>query len=182
MLGCIISIYFIADQQPFIPSHFSIHPPSSFNGTDTSAPSSFGSTCVEQDSLYQCTDNTDNPLFDCSVDYNSYYGWSTQNPFSMVTNFTSHFQSMDVLITFLISTSDNVSVPTSLQYFLNAPGFPLQDNVPTSLPEGSYQYSFTLYANVMFSDVAITITPNTTFQWVVIDQIIFCAAANEGLL
>ena len=140
---------------------------------------------MEQDSLYQCNDNTDNPLFDCNVNHNSYYGWNTQQSFSMVTNFTSHFQSMDVLVTFLISTSNNVSIPTSLQYFvynLNAPGLPLQDYLPTNLPEGSYQYKFTLSVDVMFSDVVIIIIPNNTFQWVAIDRIIFCAAANEGLL
>ena len=52
---------------------------------------------------------------------------------------------------------------------------------PTNLPEGRYQHNFTLSRNVTFNGVVITITPNTTFQWVAINRIIFCAAATEGL-
>ena len=56
-----------------------------------------------------------------------------------------------------------------------------EDSPPTDLPEGPYQYNFTLSRDMMFSGVVITITPNTTFQWVAINRIIFCAAATEGL-
>ena len=61
-------------------------PPSPFNGTDGSH-SSFGSTCEEQYFLYVCTNNTDNPLFDCSASNNSYYGWDGRNRFSVSLTF-----------------------------------------------------------------------------------------------
>ena len=132
-----------------------------------------------------------NPLFDCSAITNSYYGWNIhqlQNHVSIIANFTSHFHSMNVVITFLVSTSSNVSVPTSLQYFaFNLNGSFLQsdqNNMPTNLPEGPYHYDFTLSSDdhEMFNGVVIDIFPNATFQWVAIGRIIFCTAANEGLL
>ena len=162
-------------------------PPSPFNGTDVS-PSSFGSTCVLSSGLYVCTNNTDNPLFDCSASNNSYYGWNI-NLVSVIINFSSHFQSMNILVTFLISTSSNVSAPSLLQYapFVAQGDSPVfvaptsRDNPPNDLPEGPYQHNFRLSLDVMFTGVIITITPNTTFQWVAINRIIFCAAATEGL-
>ena len=181
---------FIAGQQLFIPSLLNVDPPSPFNGTDVNA-SSFGSTCEEQSSLYVCTNNTDNPLFDCSASNNSYYGWDIiqlQNPLSIITNFSRHFQSMNILVTFLISTSSNVSAPMLVEY---APFVPRgqsvtfvaptsRDHLPTNLSEGPYQHNFTFSPGAMFTGVVITIH-STTFQWVAINRIIFCAAATEGL-
>ena len=97
---------------------------------------------------------------------------------------------MNILVTFLISTSSNVSAPSVIQYRpLVAQGeFSVtfvaptsRDSPPTNLPEGSYQHNFTLSSNTTFNGVVITITPNTTFRWVAINRIIFCAAATEGL-
>ena len=177
--------YFIAGQQSFIPSNLIIDSPSPFNGID-GGPSSFGSACVEQSSIYSCNSNAENPLFDCSKNNNSYYGWETQNPsFSMSVNFINHFQSINVLVIFLISNSNNVSVPASLQYtLLNQNGLILQsgqDYLSTNLPEGPYQHNFTLSSDVMFNGVLISIFPNTSFQWVAIGRIIFCAAVIQGM-
>ena len=133
-------------------------PPNPFNGTDVS-PSSFGSRCEEQSSLYVCTNNTDNPLFDCSASNNSYYGWDDRYSISVVTNFSNHFQSMNILVTFLISTSSNVSAPSLIQY---RPFEPLGDSIrfvastsddspTTNLPEGPYQHNFALSSGVMFT-------------------------------
>ena len=93
---------------------------------------------------------------------------------------------MNILVTFLISTSSNVSAPSSIWYtplvtqneFV---GLISRDSPPTNLPEGPYQHNFTLSRNMTFNGVIIVITPNTTFQWVAINRIIFCAAATEGL-
>ena len=185
-----LNLLFIADQQSFVPSLVQLDPPSPFNGTDGS-PSSIGSTCVLSGGLYECTNNTDNPLFDCSASNNSYYGWNgsqSRNSSSIITVFSSHFQSMNILVTFLISTSSNVSAPSLLQYgpFQNQGGFTsstIQDNPPPNLPEGPYQHNITVLRSpgVTFDGMIITITPNTTFQWVAINRIIFCAAATEGL-
>ena len=97
---------------------------------------------------------------------------------------------MNILVIFLISASSNVSVPTLLQYtaFQNHGGFiellpPSQDSPPIDhdLSEGPYQYNFTLSPDVMFNGMIMSITSNTTSQWVAINRIIFCAAATEGL-
>ena len=94
---------------------------------------------------------------------------------------------MNVLVTFLISNSNNVSVPASLQYtLLNQNGVILQsaagqDYLSTNLPEGPYQHNFTLSSDVMFNRVLISKFPNTSFQWVAIGRIIFCAAAIQGI-
>ena len=91
-------------------------------------------------------------------------------------------------MTFLISTSSNVSAPSSVLY---APFVDQGENFtfvepsiyspPTNLPEGPYQHNFTLSRNTTFNGVVINIIPNPTFQWVAINRIIFCAAATEGL-
>ena len=172
---------FTAGQQSIIPSVAIFDSPSPFNGTD----GSFGSGCVlAMGSLYNCNDNTDNPLFDCSASDNSYYGWDRM--LSASVEFERFFHSMNILVTFLISTSSNVSAPASLQYaavdqnrMITAdPIIPL----PINLPEGPYQHNYTLSSDVMFDGVIITVTPNTTFQWVAINRIIFCpvAATTEG--
>ena len=185
---------FIAGQQSFIPSLVRLDSPSSFNGTDGSA-SSFGSTCEEISRQYVvCADNTDNPLFDCSASNNSYYGWNgsqLQASISIITNFSNHFQSMNILVTFLISTSSNVLAPSSIEYapFRSRQNVYIdylesktsRDSPPTNLPEGPYQHNFTLSRNTTFNGVDITITPNTTFRWVAINRMIFCAAVTEGL-
>ena len=174
--------YFTAGQQSIIPSVATFNSPSPFNGTD----GSFGSGCVElaMGSLYICNDNTDNPLFDCSASNNSYYGWDRVLTASV--EFGRLFHSMNILVTFLISTSSNISAPVSLQYaafgqnrmIATDPIIPL----PINLPEGPYQHNYTLSSDVMFNGVVITVTPNTTFQWVAINRIIFCptAATTEG--
>ena len=95
---------------------------------------------------------------------------------------------MNILVTFLISTSSNVSAPSLIQY---APFVAEGEAVsfvaptsryspPTNLPEGPYQHNFTLSRD-MFTGVNIIITPDPTSQWVAINRIIFCAAATEGL-
>ena len=137
--------------------------------------------------LYRCTNNTDNPLFDCSASNNSYYGWdgSQPKPISVSVEFSNHFQSMNILVTFLISASGDVSAPSSIQYALfqnqTAVSLTSTDYPSTNLPEGPYQHSLTVSSDNMFNGMVITITPNTTFQWVAINRIIFCAAATEGL-
>ena len=173
---------FIAGQQSFIPSLVRLDPPSPFNGTDGS-PSSFGSTCVLSRGLYVCN-NTDNPLFDCSASNNSYYGWNDSNHISVTVEFANHFQSMNILVTFLISTSSNVSAPSIIRYSAvqNQLASTERNDPPPNLPEGPYQHSTVLPVSLdMFNRVDIMITPNSTFQWVAINRIIFCAAATEGL-
>ena len=181
--------YFNVGQQTFIPSFFIIDSPSPFIGTNGS-PSRFGSTCVEESSLYQCTNNSYNPLFDCSVNNNLYYGWNINasqlhNPISMIVHFARHFQSLNVSMEFLISTTIGISVPTVLQYstILNKTfvSSSVLDYLPVNLPEGAYQHNFMLSPGEMFDGAVITIIPNTTFQWVAISKIYFCNAANEGL-
>ena len=181
---------FNVGEQTFIPSSFIFDSPSSlFIGNDGS-PSSFGSTCVNERSLYQCTNNSHNPMFDCRANNSIYYGWNfnanqLQNPISMIASFARHFQSMNVSIKFLVSTSIGLSVPTVLQYsvILNetfvSPS--VWDYLPVNLSEGAYQHNFVLSPGEMFDGVVINIIPNTTFQWVAINKIIFCNAANEGL-
>ena len=128
-------------------------------------------------------------MFDCSANSNSYYGWDDnqlQKSVSLVTDFASPFQSMNVSITFLISTSSKISVPTVLHHSVTLnqvllPSSSIWEYLPANLPEGTYQYNFALSPGVMFDGVVITITPNTTFQWVAISKIVFCGAANEGL-
>ena len=139
--------------------------------------------------MYSCTNNTDNPLFDCSASDNNYYGWDSdelENPsFSLVIYFSSNFSSLNILVTLLISTSSNISTPASIRYvpilsqtFLQGPVI----DVPDNLPEGSYQHNYTLSSDMMFDGVLITVHPNTTFQWVAINRIIFCpaVATTEG--
>ena len=186
-----ISISFIAGQQLLIPLRFNIDPPSAFNDTDGS-PSSFGSTCVEQGTFYQCNNNTNNPLFNCSASNNSYYGWTDQQLSVSSTFVQDHyfqlrknFSEINVSVIFLISTASNVSVPTELQYSVFLDGIFVStvrdDNPPASLPEGPYQYNYTLSPGGEFNQVVITIYRNTTFQWIAINRIIFCAASTEGL-
>ena len=128
------------------------------------------------------------PLFDCSASNNSYYGWdgSQSKPISVSVEFSNHFQSMNILVTFLISTSSNVSAPSSIQYALFQNQTAISsgastDYPSTNLPEGPYQHSLTVSSDNMFNGIVITITPDTTSQWVAINRIIFCAAATEGL-
>ena len=163
---------FFIGYQSFIPSYATFDAPSSFNGSDYS-PSSFGNSCEEQDSLYHCTDNTENPLFDCST--SNYYRWNSGVSLSM--NFTSHFNSLNVLMTFLVT---NASVPTSLQYFPFGLSLSVQDNLPTSLPKEPYHYNFTLSPGILFNGVVIKIILNNTWQWIAIGKIILCAATTEG--
>ena len=176
---------FTAGQQSVIPSMTTFNPPSPFNGTDGS-PSSFGNAagCVDQGEAYNCNGNADNPLFDCSASNNSYYGWDCVLSASLT--FGRLFHSMNILVTFLISTSSNISAPASLQYAVFGqngliPGDPVI-SLPINLPEGPYQHNYTLSSDVMFDGVVFTVTPNTTFQWVAINRIIFCpaAATTEG--
>ena len=98
--------------------------------------------------------------------------------------FSNHFQSMNILVTFLISTSSNVSAPMSLWYgaFDNGQGLPADPviHLPTNLPEGSYQHNYTLSPGVMFDQLVITVTRITTFQWVAINRIILCPVTTEG--
>ena len=170
-----------------IPSLFTIDPPNSFNGTDGS-PSSFGSSCVEDISSYQCTDNINNPLFDCSADSNSYYGWNTdelQDNFTIATVFANSFQTVNIMVTFLISASSNASTPVMLRYkgYNHDEAFAVITKIalPADLPEGPYQHNFTLSSvSTPLNEVFIDITPNTTFQWVAIGRIIFCASVDEG--
>ena len=174
---------FFAGQQPVIPSVINFTPPSPFNGTDGS-PSSFGSGCTGSSSLQpECNGNTDNPLFDCNANNNSYYGWDS-DLISIVIVFASHYQSMNILVTFLISTSSNVSAPMSLQFgaFVNGQQLPVGSMIllPTNLPEGPYQPSYTLSTGVMFNGIVISITRNTTFQWVAMNRIILCPVTTEG--
>ena len=179
---------FTAGQQSVIPSFATFNPPSPFNGTDGS-PSSFGNAagCVDQGEVYSCNGNGDNILFDCSASNNSYYGWDhVLSVLSVVVGFGRLFHSMNILVTFLISTSSNVSAPASLQYAAVGQNGGMPANpiipLPINLPEGSYQHNYTLSSDVMFDAVVITVTPNTTFQWVAINRIIFCpaAATTEG--
>ena len=129
--------------------------------------------------MYNCNGNADNPLFDCSTSNNSYYGWDRVLTASI--DFGRFFHSMNILVTFLISTSSNVSVPASLQYaaFDQYGMIPVDPVIPLpiNLPEGPYQHNYTLSSDVMFDGVVITVTPNTTFQWVAINRIVFCPAA-----
>ena len=144
------------------------------------------------ESLYQCTNNSDIPLFDCSADNNGYYGWERLlNPsFSIAVNFTSYIQSLKVLVTFLMSTSSNISAPTSIQHLITLDerlivSLPAnQVDLPTNLPDDEpYQHNFTLSSGgYTFNGVVISITPNPTFQWVAIGRIIFCTQISKGLL
>ena len=91
---------------------------------------------------------------------------------------------MNILVTFLISTSSNVSAPMSLQYtaFDNGPGSPADPiiHLPTNLPEGPCQHNYTLSRDEMFNEIVIIITRNTTFQWLAINRIILCPVTIEG--
>lgn len=134
---------------------------------------------------YTCTSNIDNPLFDCSANNNSYYGWNTSS-ISMIASFSSLFQSMNVIVIYLMSSSSNASVPTLLQYLTSRDGMDesfrfSQDNLPTNLPEGPYRRNFTLSPGTLFNDILITIFHNNPFEWVAISRIIFCAATSEGI-
>ena len=87
-------------------------------------------------------------------------------------------------MTLLISTTSNISTPASIRYVPRSQTFlqgPVID-VPDNLPEGSYQHNYTLSSDMMFDGVLITLNPNTTFQWVAINRIIFCpaVATTEG--
>ena len=91
---------------------------------------------------------------------------------------------MTILVTFLISTSSNVSAPMSLQYGALDDGQGSSADqiiyLPTNLPEGPYQHSYTLSRGVMFNDIIITITRNATIQWMAINRIILCPVTTEG--
>ena len=172
---------FIAGQQSVIPSIINLNSPSPFNGTNGS-PSSFGSGCTERGSLLQCNGNTDNPLFNCSASNNSYYGWDSGVHVSLT--FSNHYQSVNILVTFLISTSSNVSVPMSLQYaaFDDGQDLPAEPviHLPNNLSDGSYQHNYTLSPDMMFNNLVITIPSNTTLPWVAINRIILCPVTTEG--
>ena len=176
---------FIAGQQSLIPSMTIFNPPSPFNGTDGTT-DSFGTAagCKEQGEVYNCNGNADNPLFDCSASNNSYYGWD--RVLAIQLTFGRRFlHSMNILVTFLISTSSNVSAPTLQYAAFGQNGVIPADPViplPINLPEGPYQHNYTFSSDVMFNVIVITVTPNTTFQWVAINRIIFCpaAATTEG--
>ena len=103
---------------------------------------------------------------------------------SIALIFSSHYQSINMLVTFLISTSSNVSAPMSLQYgaFDDGQMLPADQiiHLPTNLPEGPYQHSYTLSPAVMFNEIVITISRNTTFQWVAINRIILCPVTTDG--
>ena len=130
-----------------------------------------------------CNGTTDNPLFGCSASNNSYYGWDW-DAFAMALSFESHYQSMNILVTFLVSTLSNVSAPMSLQYeALNNSQNLSADPVihlPTNLSDGPYQHSYTLSPGVMFDEIIILIIRNPGFQWVVINRIILCPVTTEG--
>ena len=133
-----------------------INPPSSFNGTDGS-PSSFGSGCTRNVGLIQCTDNTNNPLFNCGASNNNYYGWDSDMVAILLT-FASHYQSMNILVIFLISY---VSAPISLYYaaLVNNQDLPADPEISllTNLPEGPYQHSYALSPAMMFDKLFIAI-------------------------
>ena len=85
---------------------------------------------------------------------------------------------------FLVSTASNVSVPTEIVYagYLSSQFVSqVSDYPPANLPEGPYQHNYTLSPGGEFNQVIFNIYPNTTFQWVAINRIIFCPAATEGL-
>ena len=181
---------FISGQQAVIPSDITITAPRPYMNTDGS-PSSFGSACTELTSdIYVCTNNTDNPLFDCNTNNNSYYGWNDTFGVIMTASFASLFQSMNVRIIFLMSTSNNASVPASLSYITSRDGMNNNgsfniDDLPTDLPEGPYQHNFTLLPGdgMMFNQIFISIvTANNPFELVAIGRIIFCAATIEGII
>ena len=96
---------------------------------------------------------------------------------------------MHMLVTFLISTSSNVSAPMSLQYaaFDDSPGLPADPvihpttNLPDRVPDGSYRHNYTLTMSpgVMFDHLVITITRNNTFRWVAINRIILCPVTSN---
>ena len=166
-----------------MPSQLIVNLPRSFNRTDGSPSSGFGRSCTQNGILMLCTDNTNNPLFDCSAGNNGYYGWDSDE-FSVSLTFARHCQSMNILVTFLISISSNISAPMSVQYgaFVNGHSLPSNSviRLPTNLSEGSYQHNYTLSSGVMFDHLVITIYRNTTFQWVAINRIIFCPVTTEG--
>ena len=116
---------------------------------------------------------------------NSYYGWDSDVRASLA--FSNHFQSVNILVTFLISTSSNVSVLMSLQYAAfddgqKLPPDPPAIHPPANLPDGSYRhnYKLTMSPGVMFDHLVIAITCNTTFQWMAINRIILCPVTTEG--
>ena len=103
---------------------------------------------------------------------------------SVTVDFLDNFQSMNILVTFLISTSSNASALSVLLYapFQNPISLPAsRDYPPANLPEGPYQHSLTVLSHKMFNGVSIVITPSNTSQWVAINRIIFCSATTEGL-
>ena len=165
----VASNYSLQVSNQLFPQNFIVNRPSPFNGTDAS-PSSFGSGCTGSSTLLQCNGNTDNPLFDCNASNNSYYGWDSDVIVSLA--FSNHFQSMNILVTFFISTSSNVSVPMSLQYaaFDDSQDLPADPviHLPTNLPEGPYQHSYTLSPGVMFNQFVITININRNSGWLLI--------------
>ena len=184
--------------QSFIPSYTFIDPPQAIidplspslnNIIDNPMASHFGSTCMQSAISYECSNNSDNPLFNCSANNNNFYGWdvsSLRKRISITTYFTNQFQSMKVLITFLTSTSSNISVPMYISYtpfLIETIALPtVTDNLPTNLSEGPYQHTFTLLPDldIMFNGVVITITPDPTLQWVAIGRIIFCPGVNDS--
>ena len=185
------TLYTCIGKQAVIPSKIIIDAPSPFNDTDGS-PSSFGNTCVEQlTDSYICMGNNDNPLFDCNSNNNKFYGWNSSSISTITIDFTSVFESMNVLITFLISSSSNTSVPLSVWYITSndnngssnddITSSVVQYSLPTNLPEGSYQHNFTLSPDMIFNKILIIILFNPTFEWVAISRMIFCAATIKGM-
>ena len=97
--------------------------------------------------------------------------------------FSSHYQSMNILVTFLIFTSSNVSAPMSLEYAATSePQVPADPEIhlPTNLPDGPYKHNYTLSSDMMFNGTVITVNRNTAFQWVAINRIILCPVTTEG--
>ena len=88
-------------------------------------------------------------------------------------------------MTFLISTSSNISAPILLQYLLILNGTIvsslIQDYLPTNLPEGTYQHDYKLWNNTVFDGVVIAVTPNVAFQWIGIGNIVFCSESTRGV-
>ena len=136
--------------------------------------------------LYQCTNNSNN-LFDCNASNNQFYGWDISqlgNPISVVANFTSRFQAINMSVTFLVSTSSDVAAPALLHCLLTLNGISVSSSIqgylPANLPEGTYQHDLKLSSDIMFNGVVIAVTPNASFQWTAISNIAFCGESTTG--
>lgn len=87
-------------------------------------------------------------------------------------------------ITFLVSTSSNVAAPAILHCLLTLNGISVSSSIqgylPANLPEGTYQHDLKLSSDIKFNGVVVAITPNTSFQWVAISNIVFCGESTRG--